>query len=272
MRTRKKPNTSPPDVSVPDPPETPTTLPPTDPTAAAPAPLAPKPRRRRHAETQLAPAPPAPAEQLESTSPAPEAAPTKEAASAGSPAADKPAAAAGAIPPFLRGRPARRPTPPQVHILGEVPPARPASASSRSAPAVDPPPAAPPKYRVYVLGERVADAAIASGLAYYVGRTGNLPRRITQHLNAAINGDPHPRSVWLRGLIAAQQRPVVQTVATCRTEAEAAEAEAHWIRTLRGVGHPLTNAFLPDEPQAERVVNPAHPAAPPLLAQPADPL
>jgi hypothetical protein len=126
------------------------------------------------------------------------------------------------------------------------------------------------KYRVYVMGERVQDAdtskATSRGLAYYVGRTGNLPRRITQHLNAAINGDAHPRSVWLRRLIAAQKRPVVQTVAACRTEAEAAEAETYWIRTLRQAGHPLTNAILPDEPQAECVVNPSDPSAPPLTA------
>ncbi len=279
MRTRKKPDPPPPDVSVPNQPATSTVSPSEEPTAATPVPEARKPRRRGQAAPPVTPVPPAPTDLIERTSAAPETAPVVLAAEAtpvNPPVADGPSAE-GEIPPFLRTRPARRAPPPPIRILGEDPAARPSSAPSPPAPTADPlhAPAAKPKYRVYVLGERVADAATdkgtASGLAYYVGRTGNLPRRITQHLNAAINGDPHPRSVWLRGLIATQQRPVVQTVATCRTEAEAAEAEAHWIRTLRGAGHPLTNAFLPDEPQAERVVNPAHLTAPPLAAQPANP-
>jgi hypothetical protein len=284
MRTRKKPDPPPPDVPVADQPAPSSTALLEEPTAAAPAPGSPKPRHRKQTAPSVSPAPTALPDRVENVSPAPEAEPASITAEVAPPTplvADESGVAGGAeLPAFLRDRASRRAAPPPVHILGAEPAARLSPSAPPAACAADPPPATPapaanPKYRVYVMGQRVTaaptDQGTAGGLAYYVGRTGNLPRRITQHLNAALNGDRHPRSVWLRGLIAAQQRPVVQTVASCHTAAEAAEVEAHWIRTLRQAGHPLTNAFLPDEPQAEGVINPSNPAAPSLSAHPPPP-
>lgn len=148
----------------------------------------------------------------------------------------------------------------------EAAPAAQVAAPPASDGAVEPqaPQAAAPhgRYKIYVMGDRRAKQA------RYVGRTRNVARRVTQHLNAALNGDLNPRSVWLRELLAVQERPVVQVVAECDSEEEAIETEAHWIRTLRAEGHPLTNAPLPDEPTAERVLDTGGADRAPQMARP----
>lgn len=82
----------------------------------------------------------------------------------------------------------------------------------------------------------------ADGEIRYVGFTSKtVKRRLIEHISEAKEGKLSHRFNWIRSVLSAGRKPVVQILEIVDKDSWA-EKERHWIRTLRGEGKKLVNA------------------------------
>lgn len=109
-------------------------------------------------------------------------------------------------------------------------------------------------YTVYAL------ACPETGDVVYVGRTGNLRRRIKQHISGGLSSTSLYVRRWVRRLASVGRFPRVIELAhvvdsdkrACLFVAEKAERE--WISTFERIGMPLLNERLRSDPAKARAM------------------